>query len=122
MLERRDFIRASLIGGASAYALTGLSGTALAQAIDELKVFVPANPGGGWDQTARSMEQAMKAANLIKSARLTHKGGAGGAVGLPEFLNQWKGQPNSLMVAGLVMVGALITNKSPVSLLTAKQG
>lgn len=119
MLERRDFIRASLIGGASAYALTGLSGTALAQAIDELKVFVPANPGGGWDQTARSMEQALKTANLIKSARLTHKGGAGGAVGLPEFLNQWKGQPNSLMVAGLVMVGALITNKSPVSLLTA---
>ena len=119
MLDRRDFLRASMLGGVSAGALGAFPGLASAQAIDELRVFVPANPGGGWDQTARSIEQAMKAANLIKSARLTHKGGAGGAVGLPEFLNQWKGQPNSLMVAGLVMVGALITNKSPVSLLTA---
>jgi putative tricarboxylic transport membrane protein len=103
---------------AAATALAALGGlpfgrAAHAQAIDTLKIFVPAAPGGGWDGTARAMEQALKASGAIKSAQITNKGGAGGAVGLPEFVNQWKGQGNALMVAGMVMVGALITNKSP---------
>lgn len=115
--SRRQVLATTALGGL-AFAGAGASvlGSAHAQAVDQLKVFVPANPGGGWDQTARSMEQALKAAGLIKSAQITNKGGAGGAVGLPEFVNQWKGQPNALMVAGMVMVGALLTNKSPVKL------
>ncbi len=112
MIHRREI----LVGGSAAAALAGLARPALAQAIDQLQVFVPAAPGGGWDTTARRLEQAMKASNLIKSAQITNKGGAGGAVGLPEFVNQWKGRSNALMVGGMVMVGALITNKSPVSL------
>ena len=48
-----------------------------------LQIMAPANPGGGWDQTARSMEQALKASGAIKTAQVTNKGGAGGAVGLP---------------------------------------
>jgi len=43
-------------------------------------------------------------------------GGAGGMVGLPRFVNQKKGQGNALMVGGSVMVGAAITNKSPVTM------
>lgn len=92
--------------------LSGISGLAQAQTVDLLKIFVPANPGGGWDQTGRSMEQALKSAGLIKAAQITNVGGAGGTVGLPQFVNQWKGQGNALMVAGMVMVGAIIANKS----------
>jgi putative tricarboxylic transport membrane protein len=105
MLNRRHFIAAT--------AATAFSTTGFAQSIETLKVFVPAAPGGGWDSTARTLEQVLRATNLIKTAQITNKAGAGGAVGLPEFVNQWKGQGNSLMVAGMVMVGALITNKSP---------
>jgi len=118
MLDRRHFITTAAAAGA-AVSLPGLiSGPARAQsqAIDTLKLFVPANPGGGWDQTARSIELALKAAGLIKGAQVTNVGGAGGAVGLPQFVNQWKGQGNALMVAGMVMVGSLIANKSPVSM------
>lgn len=121
-ITRRDVLKTTLAGGFAAYALGrfGLSpfaiGEAQAQAIEMLKLFVPANPGGGWDQTARSMEQVLKATGAIKAAQVTNKGGAGGAVGLPEFVNQWKGQPNALMIGGMVMVGALLTNKSPVKL------
>ncbi len=110
MIHRRHV----LLGGAAAAALAA---PAAAQAIDQLQMFVPAAPGGGWDTTARMLEQAMKSSGLIKGAQITNKGGAGGAVGLPEFVNQWKGRPNALMVGGMVMVGALITNKSPVSML-----
>jgi len=105
-------------GGLAAYAGLGAlgGGTAQAAPVELLKIFVPANPGGGWDQTARAIEQVLKATGDIKAAQVTNKGGAGGAVGLPEFVNQWKGQGNALMVAGMVMVGALLTNKSPTKL------
>jgi putative tricarboxylic transport membrane protein len=42
--------------------------------------------------------------------------GAGGTVGLAQFINGAKGDGNQLMVNGLVMVGAIITNKAPVTL------
>lgn len=116
MLNRRHFLRTAAIVGAAGAVLPALGGRARAQGMDNLKLFVPANPGGGWDQTARSMEQALKAAGLIKAAQVTNVGGAGGAVGLPQFVNQWKGQGNALMIGGMVMVGALIANKAPVRL------
>ncbi len=89
---------------------------AAAQSAPQLQLFVPAAPGGGWDQTARTMEQVLRAEKLISGAQITNVGGAGGTVGLPQFINQWKGRPNALMVGGMVMVGAIIANKSPVKL------
>ena len=82
----------------------------------ELKIIAPAAPGGGWDQTARSMQQAMVASGAAKSAQVTNIPGAGGTVGLAQFVNTAKGDGNTLMVNGFVMVGAILTNKSPVSL------
>src|SRR3990170_1033858 len=93
-----------------------LAGTVFAQPLPSLKILVPANPGGGWDQTARVIEQALRAEKLVTGAiRLTNKGGAGGTIGLAEFAKS-KGEGGSLMVMGLVMVGAILTNKSPVTL------
>jgi putative tricarboxylic transport membrane protein len=37
-------------------------------------------------------------------------------VGLPRFVSQRRGRPNALLVGGSVMVGAGITNKSPVTI------
>jgi putative tricarboxylic transport membrane protein len=42
--------------------------------------------------------------------------GAGGTIGLAQFVTQSKGDPNALIVGGYVMVGAIIANKSPVNL------
>ena len=85
-----------------------------AQTIDLLKIFVPAAPGGGWDQTARTIEQVLRATGAAKGVQITNVGGAGATVRHAQFLNQWKGQGNALMVSGMVMVGAIIANKSPV--------
>jgi len=112
MITRRNFV----VGSAAAATALSLSRFASAQDIDLLKIFVPAAPGGGWDQTARSIEQALRQANLVKGVQITNVAGAGGAVGLPQFVNQWKGQGSALMVAGMVMVGALIANKSTVKM------
>jgi len=119
MFDRRDL----LLGTAAASIASPLSllrgDLAQAQTVDLLKVFVPAAPGGGWDQTARTLEQVLRTTGAVRGVQITNVGGAGGAVGLPQFLNQWRGQGNALMVAGMVMVGSLIANKSPVKLATA---
>jgi len=95
-------------------AVTLFATSALAQM--ELKIIAPAAPGGGWDQTARSMQQALVAEKLVKSAQVINTAGAGGTVGLAQFVNGAKGDGNQLMVNGFVMVGAILMNKSPVSL------
>jgi len=95
-------------------AVTGFATAAVAQA--ELKLVAPAAPGGGWDQTARSMQQALVASGAAKSVQVTNVPGAGGTIGLAQFANSAKGDPNQLMVNGFVMMGAILTNKSPVSL------
>jgi len=82
----------------------------------ELKIMAPAAPGGGWDQTARAMQQALIATGLAKSVQVVNVPGAGGSVGLAQLINSAKGDGHQLMVNGLVMVGALLTNKSAVSL------
>ena len=82
----------------------------------ELKIMAPAAPGGGWDQTARSMQQALVAAKIARSVQVTNVAGAGGSVGIAQFVNGAKGDGNQLMVNGFVMVGALAMNKSPVTL------
>ena len=113
MTTRRDLLLGSL-----AAASLPLFGTAHAQApaVDMLKLFVPAAPGGGWDQTARTMEQVLRTTGKVGSVQVTNVPGAGGTVGLPQFVNQWKGQSNALMVGGMVMVGAIIAHKAPVKL------
>lgn len=88
----------------------------LAQEIGSLEIFVPAAPGGGWDQTARVMDQILRGEGLIGSARITNVGGAGGTIGLPQFINQYSGEGNALMTGGMVMIGAIITNNAPVDL------
>jgi len=120
MLTRRDLLRSAALLSATASPLSlAAINPASAQSVDLLKIFVPAAPGGGWDQTARTIEQVLRATGAVKGVQITNVGGAGGAVGLPQFLNQWKGQGNALMVAGMVMVGAIIANKSPVRLAQA---
>lgn len=96
--------------------MAGLGGWALAQQPLELKIMAPANPGGGWDQTARSMQQALVAAGIAKSVQVTNVGGAGGSVGIAQFVTGAKGDGSQLMVNGFVMVGALAMNKSPITL------
>jgi putative tricarboxylic transport membrane protein len=81
----------------------------------ELRIMAPAGPGGGWDQTARAMQSAMVASGAAKSVQVVNVPGAGGTVGLAQLINA-KGDGNQLMVNGLVMVGAIITNKAPVTL------
>ncbi|GHH69830.1 Bug family tripartite tricarboxylate transporter substrate binding protein [Promicromonospora soli] len=96
-------------------------------AIDDLSIVVPAAPGGGWDSTGRAMQADMQSEKLVGSATVTNVDGAGGTVGLANIANAT--DPNTLLVMGLVMVGAVETNQSqariedttPIARLTEEQ-
>ena len=98
----------------TAVALAGLTTAAFAQL--ELKIMAPAAPGGGWDGTARSMQQALTQSGIAKSVQVANVPGAGGTIGLAQLINSGKGDGSQLMVNGFVMVGAILLNKSPVNL------
>lgn len=109
--------RTTLAAAAMLPAAALLPGRAAAQQrFESIFMFVPAGPGGGWDGTGRAIEQAARAAGLVGNFQFENVGGAGGMVGLPRFVNQRRTQANALMVGGSVMVGAGITNKSPVTI------
>ena len=71
-------------------------------------------PGGGWDSTARAMQTVLDPM-IDGSVEVTNVPGAGGTIGLAEFAGD-SGSGTDLMVMGSVMVGAIITNDSPVTL------
>ena len=110
LLSRRGVIAAALLAASS------LAAPAFAQAPMELKLIAPAGAGGGWDGAARSLQQVMTATVAAKSVQVVNVPGAGGTVGLAQFVNQAKGDGHQMMVMGITMVGAVLTNKSPVTL------
>lgn len=79
-------------------------------------IMAPANPGGGWDGTARAMQEVMQAEGIAPSVEVINVPGAGGTVGLAQFVADSAGDPTKLIVGGYVMVGAILTNASPVTL------
>ena len=84
-----------------------------------IKMMIPANPGGGWDTTGRALGKALQDAKVADTVTFDNKGGAAGALGLAQFVNGSKGDPNAMMVMGQVMLGGIITGKPPVNLSTA---
>ena len=108
---RRDTFLKSLAALAAAGALP-LS----ARAATNVKMMIPANPGGGWDTTGRALGKAMTDGKLVDTVTYDNKGGAAGALGLAQFINGSKNDPNALMVMGAVMLGGIITGKPPVNL------
>ena len=81
-----------------------------------LTILAPAAPGGGWDQTARAMQAALQDDEDSGAVRVVNVAGAGGTIGLAQLVNSGQGRGDMLLVTGLIMVGAVLTNQSPVTL------
>jgi len=81
------------------------------------KVMAPGGPGGGYDAAARVPMQVMQEAGIFTEGfQVTNKGGAGGTIGLAEFINTSKKDDNAIMSMGAILIGGIILNKSPVTL------
>ena len=107
------------IGGCGNKAETGGGGGGAAANWPQrdLRIMAPADPGGGWDSTARAMGDVIRKAEVVdKGVEVYNVPGAGGTIGLSQLSSKQSGKSNELMVMGLVMLGAIQTNKSPVDL------
>ncbi len=87
-----------------------------ARAGANLKMMIPANPGGGWDTTGRALGAALIESKAADTVQYENKGGAAGVIGLAQFVNAAKGDPNAIMMSGAVMLGGIITGKPQISL------
>jgi putative tricarboxylic transport membrane protein len=81
-----------------------------------ISIMAPAAPGGGWDQTARTLQAVIQENNLIGNVQVMNVPGAGGTIGLAQVVNSQQGNKDYLMVNGLIMMGAILTNQSAVTL------
>jgi len=83
--------------------------------VDRLVVIAPASVDGGWDQTARAMRSALLKSGIVGEVEVRNSPGAGGAVGLAQFVTGERGNGAALLVGGQVMVGAARTTHAAVS-------
>ena len=112
-VSRRTLLAGAL--GAPLLAATGCAGT-VAQPGDlsRLRIMAPASPGGGWDTTARLLQRVIRSTGLARNVQVFNVEGAGGTIGLGQLSRET--DDALLMMMGLVMVGAVETNKSKVRL------
>jgi putative tricarboxylic transport membrane protein len=82
---------------------------------EDLRIMAPADPGGGWDSTARAMQPVLEEVGGV-GVEVYNVGGAAGTIGLAQFAEEATGNPHELMVMGLVMIGGIVANASPVTL------
>lgn len=122
MLTRKRSVRLALAAvaltavlGATACSASNSGGAGGGGAPDILRqgvsIDAPSGPGSGYDQTARAIEATLKGEDLVSRVQVSNTEGAGGTVALAEFVT--KTDPDELMIGGLSLVGATITNNAP---------
>ncbi|WP_309680492.1 tripartite tricarboxylate transporter substrate-binding protein [Polaromonas sp.] len=82
----------------------------------KLRIVIPANAGGGWDQTGRALGAALLGAGTVDDIEYENKGGKGGTLGLAYYADKYSSDPNALLMGGMVMVGAVALQKPAVDM------
>lgn len=115
------------------FLVSGCSGASTANEIEypsrDVEIMAAADPGGGYDQTARLMQRALTDGGVLdQNVEVYNVPGASGAIGLTEFINDNPGDPHQLMVVGKILVGAIkqtdvpfnVNDATPIARLTAE--
>lgn len=111
MIPRRHL----LVGGLAALG-SGMLRAQKVEPLPELRIVIPANPGGGWDQTGRALGTALQTARLVDRIQYENIGGQAGTLGLAQFVERYHRTPNTLMVAGMVLLGGIALQRPKVDL------
>jgi putative tricarboxylic transport membrane protein len=81
-----------------------------------LRIVAPAAPGGGWDQTARAMQQVLQTSGIAATSSVENIPGAAGTIGLARLIDAERGNGDVVMISGLIMLAAIVSHDSPVTL------
>ena len=87
-------------------------GLATGAQAEPAKMMIPAGPGGGYDTTARLAMKTLETTGIFMDGTVfTNKPGAGGTLGMGEFIRNNKGDNSALMTMGVILVGSQIVTK-----------
>ena len=78
---------------------------------DQLRMMVPNSPGGGYDVTARTAVKIIETAGITGRVQVFNVIGGGGSLAMTRLMNE-NGNPELLMMMGLGVIGATLTNSS----------
>jgi putative tricarboxylic transport membrane protein len=119
-IDRRQVISRLTASAFSTLPLIVSSQAAKTKAVSKLstklRIVIPANPGGGWDQTGRALGAALVSSGLVDEAEYENKGGKGGTLGLAYYVEKYNNDSNTFLIGGSVMVGALVLQKLAVDM------
>lgn len=106
---------AALAATAAGCSTQSSDGSNSANSLSQLSIIAPANPGSGWDGTARALQEALQDTGLAKRVEVTNVPGASGTVALAQF-GASEGKSGTWMASGLAMMSGVITNKTDTTL------
>lgn len=127
----RNIKRRTILGGLGVATLGGINAAVWAQTgkpavaakskapvklAPKLRIVIPANAGGGWDQTGRALGAALVGAGVTDEIEYENKGGKGGTVGLAYYAEKYGNDANTLLMGGMVMVGAVALQKPAIDM------
>ncbi|MDM0009922.1 tripartite tricarboxylate transporter substrate-binding protein [Variovorax sp. J22G73] len=120
-LSRRSFsawiaASAAAAGAGQAALWPGAARAADAPQSSRLRIVIPANEGGGWDQTGRALGAALVASGAVGGVVYENIGGKGGTIGLAKYAEKYDADPETLLISGMVMVGAVALQKPAVTM------
>ena len=92
-------------------ALLALCSCSMSGGDRELRLMVPNSPGGGYDVTGRTAVKITETAGITDAVQVFNLSGAGGALALTRLLHE-TGNSDLLMMMGLGVIGATVTDKS----------
>ncbi|MGH2499304.1 MAG: Bug family tripartite tricarboxylate transporter substrate binding protein, partial [Candidatus Limnocylindria bacterium] len=82
-----------------------------------IDIMAPANPGGGFDSTARIFQKALTDDKIVSvNVTVSNKPGAGGTVGMTDLIKNSANDPHKLILTGRVTLGSQITGKTEAKL------
>jgi putative tricarboxylic transport membrane protein len=112
---RKHRARAQWVWALVALACLLSSGRPVQAQVKGLEIVAPGNPGSGYDQAARAMQETLQSAKLATGVQVINTPGAGGTIGLSQFATARKRNPSALIVA-FSLVGSIVTNKPAITL------
>lgn len=106
-------LKTILAAGSILMGVAGMSTSAVAADVDEIKFLIPGGAGGGWDGTARGTGEALTKAGIVGNATYENMSGGGGGKAIAHII-ETKDQ-NTLMVNSTPIVIRSLTKVFPQS-------
>jgi len=114
-VHRRQVLKSGVAAAAASLWTAGARAQKI-EPLPELRIVIPANAGGGWDQAGRALGTALQTTKLVERVQYENIGGKAGTIGLAQFVERYSSSQNTLLIAGMVMLGGIALQRPAIDL------